>query len=465
MPQQDTLRVAYLGPEASFSHQAALELFPTTGPDTGTGKATKSPQVTLYPLPSFSSIFSSIQHSTSSLSSSSTTSAPCPPTQSDSYDYDYAVIPIENSTNGSVVQVFDLLGQCGLDDNDNAALYPDLQVCAEYYLPVHHCLFVHPSQFARFSSSSPAGLRESQSPQSDPFPPISTLYTHPQVWGQCGRFLSTHFPLGIVERIDVGSTSAAASLVAREGRASAGTATIEGAVSANVTATATATTIAAISSRLAGQKHNLACLAENIEDSPGDNTTRFLVLRNSRLQPRYPAYHRTLVSRLFSSPPVPSPAATTPPTDKASTPADHQARIRHKSLITFTIPHTKPGALADALAVFKTHGFNLTSIDTRPSRRRNWQYVFFVECEEASVPADGNNVATATRAAPADIANTVSENAGDVDGLHGEGNRDNNDDGDDDLGENLRSILHGLGKYTESLRYLGRFVDQLQNGE
>lgn len=453
MPQQDTLRVAYLGPEASFSHQAALELFPTTDTDVRTTRT--SPRVILDPLPSFSSIFSSIQHSTTSLTSSSTTSASCPPTQSNSTSnsYDYAVIPIENSTNGSVVQVFDLLAQCGLDDNDTAALYPDLQVCAEYYLPVHHCLFVHPSLSIPFSSTSPVGHHESQSPQSGPFPPISTLYTHPQVWGQCGRFLSTHFPLGAVERIDVGSTSAAASLVAREGGASVGVAA-EGGASANATATATA--IAAISSRLAGQKHSLVCLAENIEDSPGSNTTRFLVLRNSRLQPRHPTYHHTLVSRLVSNPPPP------PLIDEPNIPPG-KAPVRHKSLITFTIPHTKPGALADALAVFKTHGFNLTSIDTRPSRRRNWHYVFFVECEEASVAVDSSNITPTTRNAPAEIANTVRVGAADMNGLHGEGKGDEEDD--NDLGENLRSILHGLGKYTESLRYLGRFVDQLQNEE
>lgn len=44
------------------------------------------------------------------------------------------------------------------------------------------------------------------------------------------------------------------------------------------------------------------------------------------------------------------------------------------------INHTSPGALADALVIFKAHGMNLTSINTRPSLVRPWQYVFFVEC-------------------------------------------------------------------------------------
>lgn len=440
MSQPDAIRVAYLGPEASFSHQAAIELFSAQDTDGNTDES--KPRVTLDPLPSFTSIFTSVQQC-SSASSASTT-----------HHYDYAVIPIENSTNGSVVQVFDLLGQCGLDDGnhedkkptDAAALYPDLQVCAEYYLPVHHCLFVHPSQSAHCSSSA------SPSSTTPEFPPISTIYTHPQVWGQCGRFLSKHFPAGVVERIDLGSTSAAASLVAREGGASAGAGTAAAISTTDDPATSTTATIAAISSRLAGHKHNLLCLAENIEDSPGDNTTRFLVLRNTRLQPRRPAHHRALVSR-FHHVDVPS--------NEHEHETDHHGarggrggqRRRHKSLITFTIPHTKPGSLADALAVFKTHGFNLTSIDTRPSRRRNWHYVFFVECEEAEAEAG----------AGAEAGNNTRHGQRGEEEEEGERGGDNDDDNDDgDLGGNLTCVLGGLAKYTESLRYLGRFVDQLQ---
>ena len=53
-----------------------------------------------------------------------------------------------------------------------------------------------------------------------------------------------------------------------------------------------------------------------------------------------------------------------------------------KSLLLFTIPHTTPGSLSSALKVFAEHKFNLTRIDTRPSRQQPWHYVFFVECEE-----------------------------------------------------------------------------------
>lgn len=54
---------------------------------------------------------------------------------------------------------------------------------------------------------------------------------------------------------------------------------------------------------------------------------------------------------------------------------------QYKTLVSFTIDHRLPGALADALMVFKTLGLNLTSINSRPSRSRPWHYIFFVEFE------------------------------------------------------------------------------------
>lgn len=48
-------------------------------------------------------------------------------------------------------------------------------------------------------------------------------------------------------------------------------------------------------------------------------------------------------------------------------------------MIAFTVEHTSPGALADALAVFKKHDLSLTSINTRPSGQAAWMYIFFIE--------------------------------------------------------------------------------------
>ncbi|OAP56629.1 hypothetical protein AYL99_08741 [Fonsecaea erecta] len=372
-----TLNVAYLGPEASFSHQAAIEVFRTS--------PSSRHVASLHPLPSFSTIFSAIQ------STEASEQITC---------YDFAVVPIENSTNGSVVQVFDLLARCG----HYPILYPDLEVCAEYYLPVHHCLFVSPPSEPPPTSSRPPEQLDGH--KEGLIQAIRTLYTHPQVWGQCNRYLSKYFPPNLVERIDVGSTSAAAQLVARGSQTHTQNSKPKGVEGLS----------ASISPMLAGEKHKLLCLAENIEDEPGANTTRFLVVRNRKHQ----RLSEELLATLFlHSNPIPD--------------------LRYKSLISFTIPHSQPGSLADALAVFKHYGFNLTSIDTRPSRMRHWQYVFFVECEEAT-SEQRNRAAASVHLARNDAQDVYEDGGGRT---------------------NLMEMLGELGTFTETLRYLGRFVDRL----
>ena len=108
-------------------------------------------------------------------------------------------------------------------------------------------------------------------------------------------------------------------------------------------------------------------LARTINDKV-ENTTRFLVLR--RKTPH-------TASRV-----VPGPTDT--------------ARVDHgswKSLVSFTLDHANPGALAGCLEAFSKEGVNLTSINTRPSGVENWNYVFFVELKgrkEAFAGGEGN---------------------------------------------------------------------------
>ncbi len=94
---------------------------------------------------------------------------------------------------------------------------------------------------------------------------------------------------------------------------------------------------AAIGSSAAAELYGLQIVCENIEDNV-NNVTRFLVL--SREDAR--------------------------PTDN------------DKTAVLFSTKH-KAGALVDVLEVFKQHGINLTNIESRPSRKRQWEYYFFVD--------------------------------------------------------------------------------------
>jgi len=97
--------------------------------------------------------------------------------------------------------------------------------------------------------------------------------------------------------------------------------------------------VAAIASELAAEVFGLSRIAEFVEDEP-DNVTRFLIIGTASLKP---------------------------------TGAD-------KTSILFGAGH-QPGALASVLEVFSRAGLNMTRIESRPNRRKRWDYYFFVDLE------------------------------------------------------------------------------------
>ncbi|RFU35848.1 hypothetical protein B7463_g459, partial [Scytalidium lignicola] len=207
------------------------------------------------------------------------------------------VVPFENSTNGAVIFTLELLA-------DRSSLFPDIYVCGEAYLDVQHYLLGH--RATETASTDSADLSGTATPTSSiPIPlksrsrPLSCLkhiqriYTHPQAFGQCEAFLGAY--LKGIERIDVSSTSKAAELVKQD---------------------KTGTSVA-IASKLAAEIHELDILAESIEDRD-DNTTRFFILRKEIDDVR-----------------------------------NHTAAPT-KSLVSFTIDHGVPGALADVLGLVHT---------------------------------------------------------------------------------------------------------------
>lgn len=296
MTSQHKPVVSFLGPVASYTHQAVRQAFSES-----TWKF--SPAVTI------DDVFDEVQ----------------------SGQVQAGVVPIENSTNGSVSFTLDNLA-------DRTNQYPDITVDGETYVDVHHCLVGHKSpvpaveDIAEGSGTcTPTATDPSPSkPRSRPLASlkhIQRLYSHPQAFGQCTAFISTY--LKDVEIFEVSSTSKAAEIVSKD----------------------TTGTWAAISSELAAKLHGLDFLGKSIEDRE-DNTTRFFVIGTNAAGPKDLEETQKAVA------------------EKGS-----------KSLVSFTVPHTSPGALADVLSCFRTFDINLTSINTLPSLVKPFQYIFFIEFE------------------------------------------------------------------------------------
>jgi chorismate mutase/prephenate dehydratase len=94
-----------------------------------------------------------------------------------------------------------------------------------------------------------------------------------------------------------------------------------------------------IGSDLLASEYGLNILAENIEDHP-DNVTRFLCIGKESVAPTG----------------------------------------RDKTSILFSLKH-RPGSLYNALEALERKKINMTRIESRPMKLRNWEYLFFVDLE------------------------------------------------------------------------------------
>lgn len=236
------LRIAYMGPEATFSHLAALKRFGSS--------------VDYVPCENVAEVFNVV----------------------DSEDCDYGVVPIENSIEGVVNHTMDMLVET------------DLTICSQIMLDIAHNLMAKVD-----------------------FKKIKTVYSHPQVFGQCRQWLLKNMPH--VEQVAVVSTTKAAQLAAKSKNA------------------------ACIASAIAANLYGLTILRKNIQDSQ-HNITRFLVISKNLV----------------------------PPTG------------RDRTSLVFSIKD-RVGALHAMLSPFMTNKINLTKIESRPSKKKAWEYYFFVDCE------------------------------------------------------------------------------------
>ncbi|MGE0581547.1 MAG: prephenate dehydratase [Steroidobacteraceae bacterium] len=245
LAQQEPLKVAFLGPEGTFTQAAVLKHF--------------GHSVRALALASIDEVFHEVEAASA----------------------DFGVVPIENSSEGTVNYTLDRF------------LSSPLHVCGEVELRIHHFLMG----------------------RMDSLKAVKRICSHPQALAQCRDWLKEHLPE--VELVPVASNAEGA----RRARDERGTAAIAGDTAAEV--------------------YGLAVLATEIEDR-ADNTTRFLVIGRKLFAP---------------------------------------SGVDRTSLLVSGSHTDSPGTLHRLLEPLAKHRINVTRIESRPSGRRKWDYVFFLDIE------------------------------------------------------------------------------------
>ena len=194
---------------------------------------------------------------------------------------DYGVLPIENSTAGSVSDIYDLMVE-----------FPNY-IVGEQIIRVEHTLMGLPG----------SSLED-----------IRTVFSHPQGLAQCREYLEGH-PSWKQEKVL--NTAMAAEKVARDGDR----------------------TQAAIASRYAAEHFGLKILEEGCL-SGATNATRFIIISNRKCF----------------------------------------VKSAEKISICIELPHSS-GTLYNILGHFIYNGLNMTKIESRPIRGKNWEYRFFIDFE------------------------------------------------------------------------------------
>jgi len=245
LAQQEPLKIAFLGPEGTFTQQAVYKHF--------------GHSVRALPLVSIPEVFGEVESGRA----------------------EFGIVPIENSTEGTVNHTLDMF------------LSSPLKICGEVELRIRQHLL------GRMKSLEN----------------IARVCSHQQSLAQCRGWLDENLP-GI-ECVAVNSNAEAA----RRARDEQGTAAIAGEAAAEV--------------------YGLNMLVPDIEDRP-DNSTRFLVIGRKLFQPSG----------------------------------------KDKTTLSVTAGDTQsPGILHQLLGPFARLGITLTRIESRPSRKKKWDYVFFIDVQ------------------------------------------------------------------------------------
>ena len=184
--------IAFLGPKGSYSHSATRRY-----------ASTHFDQLTESSCSTFKDVFEKVE----------------------SKVVDYGILPIENSSSGSINEVYDLLQKT------------NLHIIGELSLPIDHCVLAIPS----------AKLEQ-----------IDTIYSHPQPFQQCSNFLE-NYPHWKIVYCD--STSSAMETVAKLNQPN----------------------IAAMGNKDGGELYGLQVLEHNFANQK-ENITRFIVLAREPIE-------------------------------------------------------------------------------------------------------------------------------------------------------------------------------------
>lgn len=180
-------RVAYLGPAYSYTHIAAIERF--------------GESADLVPVSTIAAVFEEVNRCHA----------------------DYGIVPIENSTDGRIVDTLDMFTRL------------PLRICGEVQIAIHHNLLAR----------CPRGQ-------------ITEIYSKPQALSQCRDWLSKNMPQARL--LEVTSTSTAAQLARDKPGA------------------------AAVASMRAAVEYDLNAVAESIQDNK-NNVTRFAIIGDDETKP------------------------------------------------------------------------------------------------------------------------------------------------------------------------------------
>ena len=239
--QTENVKVGYQGIKGANGHEATLKLFPN-------GDAVN--------YKTFADVFDAV----------------------DREEVTYGVLPVENSTAGSVSAVYDLI------------LKHRFYIVKALDLPIDYCL---------------AGLKQSE------ISDIEKVWSHPQSLSQCANYIAKNN----FDSTPFENTAVAAREVASEKRLN----------------------VAAICSYKAAEEYGLKILDNHLQDDKG-NTTRFIVISKTLCIPEN----------------------------------------ANKISLCFSLPHVT-GSLYGLLCRFNSLGLNLTKIESRPRKGKDFEYLFYLD--------------------------------------------------------------------------------------